>query len=221
MNNYLDDELENNLKVLVADDHEFIRCGLVSELKEVFQDAIFIEANNAADVLKILESDRDITLAILDLYMPDSNRYELIGTVCKKYPNLIVVVITASEESRDMRAAYDCGASGYIPKTAGKDVVLHAMQLILAGGTYFPKELLLEPMLHDVTEVQKKVSDLTKRQKEVLKLLLEGNTNKNIANDLNLSENTVKIHVTAILRALGCNRRAQVIAAAREIDLNL
>ena len=208
------------MKVLVADDHEFVRCGLVSELKEVLRDAIFVESSNAAGVLKILESDSDITLAILDLYMPDSNDYKLIETVCKKYPNLIVIVITASEDSKDMRAAHDCGASGYIPKTAGKDIVLYAIQLILAGGTYFPKEIFSEPMRNDITDIQKKVSELTKRQKEVLELLLEGKTNKNIANSLNLAENTVKIHVTSILRALDFNRRSQVIAAVREIEPN-
>ncbi|MFC1589687.1 LuxR C-terminal-related transcriptional regulator [Pseudomonadota bacterium] len=209
------------MKVLVADDHEFVRCGLVSELKEVLRNAIFVESSDAAGVLKTLESDGDIKLAILDLYMPDSHGYKLIDTVCKTYPNLIVVVITASEDSKDMRAAHDCGASGYIPKTAGKDVVLYAIQLILAGGTYFPKEIFSASMRNDMTDIQKKVSELTKRQKEVLKLLLEGKTNKNIANTLNLAENTVKIHVTAILRTLGFDRRAQVIAAVSEIDPNL
>lgn len=211
------------LKVLVADDHEYFRSGLVSDLSNIIQDSIFVEAGNATDVLNILQQDSDVSMAILDLYMPGSNQYELIAKVCGDYPGLLVVVMSGSEDSKDMKAVFNCGASGFIPKTAGGEVVLYAVQLIIAGGIYFPKEMLSksfedQPGPESITGIQKKVSLLTKRQKEVLELLLEGMANKKIAKNLNLAESTVKIHVTAILRTLELESRTQVIAMVQAIE---
>ncbi len=214
------------MKVLVADDHEYFRSGLISDLSNIIQNSTFVEAANAAEVLNILEENSDVAMAILDLYMPGSNQYELIAKVCRDYPGLLVVVMSASEDSKDMRAVFNCGVSGYIPKTAGGEIVLHAVQLIVAGGNYFPKEMLAksldnQPGSESITGIQKKVSLLTKRQKEVLELLLQGNANKKIAKNLELSESTVKIHVTAILRTLELESRTQVIAIVQTIKPRL
>lgn len=205
------------MDVLVADDHEFIRGGLVSELADIIPDASFLQAGNATDTLEMLSTNSDVALAILDLNMPGANGCDLVSTVCSNYPELLVIVLTASQDSKDMRSVVDCGASGYIPKTLGKDIVHHAVRIVLAGGSYFPAELLIDKNDEQFTslsstELQQKLSELTNRQREVLELLLQGNGNKQIASRLHLSENTVKIHVTAILRTLGLNSRAQVIA---------
>jgi len=210
------------LKVLVADDHEFVRGGLVSELSDILPDAVFLEAGDATEALKILKTNTDVTLAILDLYMPGANKYELIEIACKEHPKLLVVVLTASEDSRDLRALIDRGVSAYIPKTLGKDIVNHAIRLVLAGDTYFPGYMLVEAENEQLVDPQKlelKITSLTKRQKAVLKLLLNGSANKSIARQLDVAENTVKIHVTAIFKTLGLTSRAQVIASVNEAEI--
>ncbi len=207
------------MRVLVADDHDFFRGGLVSELSQIIPDACFFEAANAGETLSLLEINDNIDLVILDLCMPGSNKYDLVEQVCSKYPQLKVIVMTASEEIRDMQGVIDCGAVGYIPKTLGRDVVHHAIGLVLAGGAYFPDDVLNEQTIEQaqLAELEKRITTLTQRQKDVLKLLLEGNTNKSIACSLKISDNTVKIHVTAILKTLSFSSRAQVIAGARDI----
>ena len=214
------------MKVLVADDHEFVRGGVVSELASIIPDASFLQAGNAKEVLDTLEANKDIGLAVLDLYMPGANRYDLIETVCAAYPELLVVVLTASENCNDMRAVIDRGAKGYIAKTSGKEIVRHAVQLVLAGGTHFPSEMMSASIEERSSEqalstLQNKIAALTGRQKEVLEHLLTGNSNKEIAKSLSLSENTVKIHVTAILKALPFDSRTQVIAGVAVTDLTL
>jgi len=212
------------MKVLVADDHEFVRGGLVSELAGIIPDASFLQAGNAKEVLDALAVNNDTSLAILDLYMPGANRYDLIEIVCHTYPELLVVVLTASENCNDMRAVIDRGAKGYISKTSGRDIVHHAVRLVLAGGTYFPSEMMSasieeRSIQEEQSALQSKIASLTERQKEVLSHVLKGCSNKEIARSLGLSDNTVKIHVTAILKALPFESRKQVIAAVSSTDL--
>ncbi len=212
------------MKVLVADDHEFVRGGLVTELSTIIPDASFVQAGDAQEVIDALAANKDMGLAILDLYMPGANRYDLVEIVCRTYPELLVIVLTASENCNDMRAVIDRGAKGYISKTSGKDIVYHAVRLVIAGGTYFPSEMMSASIEERTSEqklsaLQSKIATLTERQKEVLKHVLTGCSNKEIARTLNLSDNTVKIHVTAILKALPFESRKQVIASVAPTDL--
>lgn len=218
------------MKVLVADDHEFVRGGLVSELAGIIPDASFLQAGNAKEVLDTLDINKDMGLAVLDLYMPGANHYGLVEIVCHTYPELLVIVLTASEDCNDMRAMIGRGVKGYISKTSGRDIVHHAVRLVLAGGSYFPSEMLSASTAEtlqsgalskrELSALQNKIITLTERQKEVLTHLLTGRSNKEIARNLGLSENTVKIHVTAILKALPFHNRAQVIAGVSLADLS-
>jgi DNA-binding NarL/FixJ family response regulator len=211
------------MKVLVADDHEFVRGGLVSELSGIIPNATFLQAGDAKEVIDALADNKDTGLAILDLYMPGANRYGLVEIVCHTYPELLVIVLTASKDANDMRSVIDRGAKGYISKTSGRDIVHHAVRLVLAGGIYFPGEMLSASSEESVVEpsvLQHNIAALTGRQKEVLKHLLAGASNKEIAKKLNLSDNTVKIHVTAILKTLAFHSRAQVIAGVSNAELS-
>ena len=123
-----------------------------------------------------------------------------------------------------MRKALDLGAAGYIPKSAGMGVMLSALRLVLAGGIYVPPNLLHTQAAPDpasVTEAAAALSPdgLTGRQREVLRLLGEGKANKEIARELDLSENTVKIHVAAVLKALGVNNRTKAAMVARRLGM--
>lgn len=216
--------------LLLADDHVLVREGLKHTLSELAPSVAFIEAATASDVMDCLTKTDAIQLALLDLVMPGSNGFELLTRVCKSYPDLPVVILSAEIDPAQMRKALDIGAAGFIPKSATSDVMLSALRLVMAGGTYVPPDM-LRPETVDVTKsidaeapglgkANGHKSVLTARQREVLACLGQGKSNKLIARELGLSENTVKIHVAAILRTLGVDNRTQAAVLVREQGLD-
>ena len=211
------------MKVLIADDHELIRRGLGTALGEMLPGAEVLQAASADEVLAAVRGHPDLELVVLDLFMPGSAAFGLLGRLCDDHPEITVVVLSASEQPEHMRKAIDLGAAGYIPKAAGSDVMRQAISLVLAGGIYIPPEMLgkrratkgPEPMSE--AEAAAVTEGLTERQREVLKCLGRGRSNKEIARDLGLSLNTVKIHVAAVLRALGVDNRTQAAIQAQRL----
>jgi len=141
------------------------------------------------------------------------------------YPDIPVVILSASDDAQTMRKSLDRGASGFIPKSTSHDVMLSALNLVIAGGVYIPPGMLNEGSEEQHGENDKSVSGsdadikarLTERQLEVLRLLAKGHQNKMIAKSLGVSEHTVKIHVTAILKALGVKNRTQAVLVAQQM----
>jgi DNA-binding NarL/FixJ family response regulator len=154
----------------------------------------------------------------------------LLRRLCNELPQVPVVVLSAAEDSESIRRAIDLGASGFIPKSAASEVMLKAVDLVLAGGVYLPpaifdapeKDRGLEEDLGDESQgLRRRVEAiLTARQLDVLSLLGRGASNKEIARELSLSENTVKIHVAAILRGLQVSNRTQAGVVAQKIGLH-
>ncbi|NCA69197.1 MAG: response regulator transcription factor [Sphingobacteriia bacterium] len=217
------------MKLLVADDHVLLRDGMIAALAELAgPDARYLEATDAAQVLRLIGEHPDLDLILLDLMMPGANGFELLSRVCTTLPAVPVVVISASEDPAWMRKSFDCGASGFIVKSAGRELMLSAVRLVLAGGVYMPPELVLtQPARAEgaAVEVSRPMStsasapaSLTPRQREVLELLENGHSNKQIARILGLSQHTVKIHVAAILRKLDAANRTAAVALARRSD---
>lgn len=239
------------MKILIADDHAVVRAGLISVLGALCQLSIeCIEAEDADQVLGVLESGLHLDLVILDLFMPGANGFELLSELCVRLDGSPVVVFTASEDLADARKAMDCGASGYIPKSTDPALMLQAIRLVLEGGVYCPAELFqaiparntrpLPPPIErseapsevgcaDQLPGQLPPQDppsafdlaLTSRQLQVLALIAKGRSNKMIARELELSENTVKSHVVAILRALGAANRIEAAMLARELGFDV
>lgn len=212
-----------NQPILVADDHEFMRRGLVAELSRLFPTADILEAGDGDQVIAQLEQFPSIHLAIVDLSMPGNSGKGLIEQMCQGYPQLAVVVMTASQALTDMQACADAGVRGYLPKTLGKDEVNTALRQVIEGGCYFPDEERLEVAQGVVNSeleldapMRIKMESLTGRQRQVLQHLLSGDANKMIARKLDCSDNTVKVHVTAILRTFGYSKRTQLIAELRQ-----
>jgi DNA-binding NarL/FixJ family response regulator len=213
--------------VLLADDHALVREGLKHALVDLDSDLEFIEAATAAEVVDRLSSHPTIKLALLDLVMPGSTGFGLLAHVCNTYPNLPVTILSGSTDPAQMRKALDVGASGFITKSASAEVMLSALRLIMAGGIYVPPEMVrpnsaTAETINDPdrrpplgTDKDARSDALTTRQHEVLERLEEGKSNKQIARELELSEHTVKIHVTRILRALGVSNRTQAAVMAR------
>jgi DNA-binding NarL/FixJ family response regulator len=168
----------------------------------------------------------------MDLDMPGLDGYHGLTQLRQNYPELPVVIVTASEYEQDMIRVMKCGASGYIPKSMTSKDMLEAIGKILSGDVFVPDLSVTSGTFHirQGTEQNSRATipppthdkfQLTPRQREVLLLMCEGLSNKSIANQLGMAEGTVKIHVTAILKSMNAGNRTQAVIMAREAGLGL
>lgn len=206
------------MKVLVADDHALMREGIKLALNRLSDDVSIYEASSGASVLQALGQQPDMNLVLLDLFMPDTDGFALLSQLCRSYPDLSVAILSASEDIHDIRRAIEQGALGYIPKSMPEGEMLDAFRIVSQGEVYLPKHISLEEGLVEDGALGDPPR-LTNRQTEVLHLLAEGHTNKVIARNLGLSEYTIKIHVTAILKLLNATNRTQAVVEARRKGL--
>ncbi|WP_298272802.1 response regulator transcription factor [uncultured Bradyrhizobium sp.] len=210
------------MKVLVVDDHSIVRDGLAALLEQVSPEFEVFQAGDAEEGLQLLDQVGDFDLVILDLFIPGVDGFEAISAFGLKRPELPVIVLSSSEDSDDVRRALASGALGYVPKSASQHVLLSAIKLVMNGDLYVPPLVLSKSsdsnsQTGDLPKANGKL--LTPRQREVLILLCEGNPNKAIATKLNLSEKTVKTHISLIYKALNVANRMQASKAAREAGL--
>jgi DNA-binding NarL/FixJ family response regulator len=206
------------VKILVADDHPLIREAFRHLLAGLVPELTVIEAGDCDTACRLIEEHPDFDLLLLDLRLPGAGGLATIDRLRASHPALPVVVVSALEDPGTVRAALARGAMGFIPKSSTNDVMVNALRLVLSGGRYLPPEVLGanggEPTPATAAELH-----LTDRQREVLALMVQGKSNKHICRELGLAEATVKIHVTAILRALKVASRAQAIVAANQLGL--
>lgn len=223
------------MKFLIADDHQLIREGLKNALESAYNNLLVVDAKDGKQVLDMVENNPDLDLILLDYFMPGTDSYSLVTTLCDRYPAIPVIIISASDDPALMHKVLDRGVAGFIPKATHQELIIRAIQLVLSGGTYLPPELrevagplnnvgknpaalLSQPITF--AEPSDMFSMLTQRQQEVLRLLAKGETNKDISRHLNVSENTVKVHVTAILKALGVSNRTQAVIVSQKLGLS-
>jgi DNA-binding NarL/FixJ family response regulator len=211
------------VKILVCDDHAVFRDGLRRVLAEIDADAELHEAGGVDEALALAAAHPDLELALLDLHMPGVAGLEGLRRLRAAFPSLPVAVVSAADDPALMRGALDLGAAGFVPKALGRGELAAAFRLVLAGGVYVPQAA-LAPSAPDVTAARRarrreRAAGLTGRQVEVLALLARGLTNKEIGDVLAIAENTVKVHVKAILEALEASNRTEAAVLARELDL--
>lgn len=204
------------MKILIIDDHALFREGLCYVLNEFEEELSVLEAPDFDSALYHVSETPDLDLVLLDLNIPGIDGFTILNTFSKQYPALPVVIISASSQRSDMQQALDAGAVGYIPKNTTGIVMLNALHLILAGGIYVPPEM--SQRLHP-NQSNDKMPALTPRQRQVLRQIVEGSSNKVIASELDLSEATVKMHVTSIMKSLGVSNRTQAAMAAEKLGL--
>jgi len=211
------------LKVLVVDDHPLIRQALHVVLKQLDADLQVLEAANCPDALALAEANGDLDLVLLDIHLPGVSGLDALQSFRERVPAVPVVVISASEDPDDVTRALDSGAMGYIPKTQSSQVMISALRLVLAGGVYLPSEMMRRSRQHNPAQSSTGYRDigLTERQAQVLALLIQGKPNKLICRDLDLAEGTVKIHITAILKALKVSNRTQAVIEVSRLGLKL
>lgn len=198
------------MKVLIADDHALVREGMRHVLVQLADNVEIAEASNCEEALWAIESQTGFSLAILDLQMPGDG-FVALDAISRQHAALPVVVLSSSQDRNDMRRALEAGAMGFIPKSATAAVMLGALKLVLAGGVYVPPAL--------IARTDPDSTSITPRQFDVLARIVEGKPNKIIADELGLTEATVKSHVTAVFRSLNVTNRTQAVLAAERLGL--
>ncbi len=205
------------MKLLIADDHGLFRLGLKAAIEQKIEGSEVLECEDAKGALEFMEREKDLKLALLDINIPGNEGLSFIYTALERYPNIKICVISGNEDPAIISAVMEKGASGFIPKSSANEVIFSAVQIILAGSQYFPMDLLNKATV----KTEKSLSRLTPRQLDVLKSMAEGQANKQIADNLNISVGTVKTHITAIFEELTVTNRTQAINAARDKGLIL
>ena len=198
------------MRALVIDDHPLIQEIVPAVLAKAFGDvAVATESTLEAGIERAGKDTPDFVL--LDLGLPGCNGIEALARFRARFPGIALVVVSAVNDPSAIVAALDAGACGYIPKTSKPDVMIAALKVVAAGGTYVPPEALQEP---ERLPRRRGGLELTQRQKDVLQLLLKGYNNERIAAELAIAPNTVKQHTHAIFTSLGVSTRAEAVVAA-------
>ena len=205
------------MKTLLADDHPLMREGVRQVLSQLEPPVEIIDAHDYPSLFAQTALHTDLDLALVDLNMPGFVGMQGITQYRSRFPDIPLVVLSASESPHDIRNALEAGALGYIPKAASTAVMLSALRQVLAGNIFVPACLGDgNGGLHTVAPADFEAlqhSGLTARQLEVARLLAQGCANKAIAGMLAMSESTVKVHIAAIFRAFDVTNRTEAVLA--------
>ena len=219
------------MRMLIADDHELFLRGLEMILKDYNQDIELVSARNYSEIFSIIKNDKNFQLILTDLAMPGAQWLEAVKFIHESLPETPIIILSAVFEREIVQKTIEHGAAGYIPKTSSNAVIISAVNLVLSGGVYIPPELLndtyqnefdllkqIESLPH-VQDVKENAKILSPRQVDVIRLISKGKSNKQIAYELGLTEGTVKLHVTAILKLLKVYNRTGAVVEASKVGL--
>lgn len=218
----------SQLKILLIDDHTMVREGLRLLLLKQGLDCELLEAASCTGALKLLEQHGDVDWVLLDLGLPDMAGIDALGLLRKHYANVPVVVLSGSEDRALVLECINRGAMGFIAKSSSSAMLMRALRVVFAGGVYLPPELFGQTSPAQPQAAKSVIATtrdglsglgLTRRQIQVLELMVQGLPNKIIANRLDLSEATIKTHVAAGLRALNVKNRTQAVFAVAKFGL--
>jgi DNA-binding NarL/FixJ family response regulator len=199
------------MKILVVDDHPLILEALAQLLPQLSPGTQVCVARDRAEAESALDDDPEIGLVLLDLALPGTRGLDFLADLLLDYPGVPIVVLSATHDKATVTAALAAGARGYIPKTANPRDLVEALEKVVNGGIYLTTDV-TDELEGNGVNVSAHELGLTMRQSDVLKLLVQGKPNKLICRDLKLSEGTVKVHVSAILKALRVHSRTQAVA---------
>ncbi|MFW5451754.1 MAG: response regulator [Methylophagaceae bacterium] len=199
------------MKILIADDHELYRDALSILVQRLDEPTNIHVSNSYTELLQLADTTDNWDLMLVDLNMPGLSYYEGIAQLSAQHPDTPIIVVTSSNDPKDSQRALEAGALGYMSKSMKSDDMLNAIKLMLSNG------ISIHPNHPARTSVESTLDDLTPRQQDVLKLLCQGESNKRIALNLDLSEHTVKLHVRAILQTLNAENRTQAVIIAKQL----
>lgn len=215
------------MKILLVDDHSLITDALKVLLLDLDPQAQIFTAADAPGAEQLAAEHQDADLMLLDLGLPGATGTSLLEKLTTVYPDLKILVLSGVQDQRSVMRVLQLGAAGFVPKSMATDNLVSAIRFVLSGGVYIPADL-----LEDATRGAQMLGlpergrdmlgrpsggrvQLTERQEQVLQLLARGAPIKIVCRELNLSEGTVKTHVTAIYRAFGASNRTEALLAAR------
>ncbi|WP_278381071.1 response regulator transcription factor [Pseudoalteromonas distincta] len=206
---------------LIADDHPLFREALKGALSAKFEGLEVFESSDFDSTLQVLSEQEDLDILLLDLHMPGNGDLYGLIRIREEYPSLPIAVVSGSEDVNIVSKVMGYGAMGFIPKSSSSDNIASAINQILEGDTWLPKELKnkVAEIEGEDREIAAQVASLTPQQYRVLQYLHEGLLNKQIAYELHISEATVKAHITAIFRKLGVYNRTQAVLIAAKLKL--
>ena len=203
--------------IIVAEDHPMFRAALVLTLRRLMPEALLIEVATHGELENALARSAEVRLVLLDLRMPGAHGLSSLVFLRGEYPNVSVAIISGGAYAETIGRARQLGASAFIPKSAPIDTIAQALSCVIRGERWFPEHddapAGRAPLLQD------RLTALSPQQFRVLKYLADGMLNKQIADMLDISEGTVRAHVTAILRKLRVSTRTQAVILVTEQDL--
>jgi DNA-binding NarL/FixJ family response regulator len=207
-----------NYQFVIADDHPLFRGALRQTLEAMFKGVVISEAGSLEEVTAVLEGAEDVDLVLLDLNMPGVRGFSGLMYLRAQHPGVPVVVVSATEDSATIRRCMEFGAAGFVSKSLGPATIREALSAVIAGGIWTPPGYDTAVGSDDTSALVKRLATLTPQQVRVLMMLSEGLLNKQIAYELDVSEATVKAHVSAILQKLDVDSRTQAVIAASKIE---
>jgi DNA-binding NarL/FixJ family response regulator len=216
------------MKILLIDDHPLLRGGMRYLLRSLDADLEMDEASDGAQALDLVTEGK-YGVVLFDLKMPGMNGMDLLGALRNVIPGTPLVVLSGEEDPAIVRAAIDGGAMGFIPKSSTPEVLIQALRLVLAQGVYLPATV-LDPAYSAPASTSSSAQasaggsmlpGLTPRQMDVLRCVIKGKPNKVIARELDVSEGTVKAHLSAVFLGLGVHNRTEAVYAAAKLGLRL
>ena len=205
-------------RVLIADDHPLVRDGLRTVISVAFDQAELFEAASIAETEAVIDREGDFDLVLLDLNMPDADGFTGLATLRRRFPSIPIVIVSGAVESGLISAAIAHGAAGFIPKSLKRSAIVAAIHAILAGEVFTPEEFRTGSAEGlEGAEIRRRIDTLTPQQRVVLKLVVAGKLNKQIAFELDVSMTTVKAHVSAVLAKLNVFSRTQAVILANKV----
>lgn len=211
----------DSLRFIIADDHPLFRTALKTSLGHSFTNCVVDEAESLKDLQDLLISTPDCDLILLDLHMPDAQGFSNLIHLQAQHPDIPVIIISGSESPDVMCRAIDHGAAGFLPKSSQANIITIAINAVLDGARWLPEGVRYQ-IGQDSKEqkIAKDIASLTPQQFRVVTLLVQGLLNKQIAYELNVSEATVKAHITEIFRKLGVHSRTQAALLFSQLEVN-
>lgn len=210
-------------KFLVADDHPLFRQAMIGALKPNFGSVTILESDSLDTTLAALQDNSDINLILLDLNMPGCENFYGVIRVTSDFPDIPVVVVSASDSIEVISQVVGFGAKAFISKSSPSALIASAIEQVLQGNVWLPEGVSekLARVSDESHDIALKVAELTPKQFQVLKLLQDGMLNKQIAYELNVTEATVKAHISAIFRKFGVNTRTQAVLLVEKLQHDL
>jgi len=203
--------------VLLVDDHPLFHEGLASAFARLAPELSIVSADSVARGLDVLRESPAIELALIDLILPSSDGLSALALYAEEFPHVPRLLISGKDDPAIVRKARDAGASGFLHKSLPLDRLIAALRHVLEGHAFFEGSG-PEPASSDAGNPDQR-AELTLRQLEVLQLLGEGRSNKEISAALAIADRTVRAHLTELFRALGVSSRTQAILAAQRLGL--